>query len=142
MKKILIINKPTTYPVDANHPCLMSLELDNPLNRIDTPAAILELEAGNNIIQCDRVRKPFLRVNRGTLFRIANSESYVTILDGYDEYFRYVIVEVKDDDAWSLIRELDEGCEFVRVARPGDNLIGKDEKTGYCEKIIRAPKKS
>lgn len=133
MKTILTINKPLSYPKELNHPCLMSLELDNPLSRVDAPASILKLEAGRHVIQCDRVRPPFLRDNRGVLFRIANENSYVTILDGYDDIIRYDLVEVKNNDAWTL--EQEDGCEFVVIANPEDIVTDKDAATGYCRKI-------
>ena len=133
MKTILTINKPLSYPKEVNHPCLMSLELDKPISRINAPASIMQLEAGNNVIQCDRIRPPFLRANRNTLFRVANENSFVTILDGYDDIIRYDLVEVKDDDAWTLVQEDD--CEFVVVAQPDDIVEDKDVETGYCTNI-------
>lgn len=135
MKTVLTISKPLSYPKDVNHPCLRSLELDNPMSRINMPASIMDLEAGNHVIQSNRIRPPFLRDNRGILFRVANENSYVTILEGYDDIIRYDLVEVQDSDAWTLVCEDD--CEFVVVANAEDIVEGKDESTGYCQHIER-----
>ena len=133
MRKILTINKPTTYPKEANHSCLLSLELDNPLSRIDAPAAIMQLEAKDHIISIDQVRVPFLRIHANTLFRIAGMESYVTVLEGYNHYIRYDITEIADDAAWMIHEK--NGGEALVVAGSEDVVIEKDEKTGYCKDI-------
>lgn len=133
MKKILTINKPDEYSSSENHPCLASLELDNPLSRVDAPAAIMELEAQQNVIPSERVRLPFLRSKRDVLFKIGDKESYITILNDHRFYIRYDIVEVADDAAWTIVK--DDNCEFVLVAEEGDTIVGKDDESGYCQSI-------